>query len=359
MAGCSQRPLPEKTRQKATMSEMVGQMLMVGFRGLEICDDSWIVAAVEDLGLGGVVLYDRDVLLKQNIRNIASPEQLRRLVLDLQSRSRIPLLVAVDQEGGKVSRLKPRYGFPTTMSAEQLGRIGKAEETRKAARHIGRTLAKVGINCDLAPVVDVNVNPENPAIGRLGRSFSGNPQVVASQAKAFIQGLHDAKILACIKHFPGHGSAWNDSHLGLTDVTSTWSAIELEPFTTLIQDGVCDAVMTGHLFNARIDSNYPATLSVKTLKGILRERLGFKGLIISDDMQMSAITKYYGLEEAVYRFIAAGGDVLLFANNLQYNPSIVETVHGLILDMIAQGRIHPSQIERSYRRIMSLKSRLQ
>ncbi len=333
-------------------------MVMVGFRGLGVSKDSPVIRAIDEVGLGGVVLYDRDVMLEKEKRNIANPDQLGRLVRDLQARTEIPLFVAIDQEGGKVNRLKTEYGFPPSLSAAELGRIDQTERTELAARRIGQTLSQVRINLDLAPVVDVNVNPSNPAIGRLGRSFSQEPEEVICHAEAFIRGLHEEGVLSCIKHFPGHGSAWNDSHLGLTDITKTWTDQELIPFEAIIEHGLADAVMTGHLFNAKIDPEYPATLSVKALKGLLRDRLAFDGVIISDDMQMAAIKEFYGLEEAVYRFVKAGGDILLFANNLQYDPKIAIKVHGLILDMVSQGRIEPSRIRDSYCRIMNLKRRL-
>jgi len=341
-----------------SLSKMVGQMIMLGFRGLEISEDSPIVEAIEEVKVGGVVLYDQDVILKEDTRNVDSPDQLRCLVQELQARSETPLLVAIDQEGGQISRLKTKYGFPPTMSAAKLGKIDQTDRTEVAARRIGQTLNRVKVNLDLAPVVDVNVNPQNPAIGRLDRSFSKDPEEVIEHATAFIRGLHAEGILSCIKHFPGHGSAWNDSHFGLTDITQTWTKQELRPFQAIIEKGLCDAVMTGHLFNAKIDSEYPATLSVKALKGLLRDKLGFKGVIISDDMQMAAIKEFYGLREAVYRFIKAGGDILLFANNLQYDPKIAIKVHGLILDMVSQGRIETSRIRDSYCRIMHLKRRL-
>src|SRR5690606_10098573 len=161
------------------------------------------------------------------------------------------------------------------------------------------TLAEAGINLNLAPVVDVNVNPDNPVIGQLERSFSGDPDVVTEQAKAFIEAHHEHGVLCTLKHFPGHGSSEADSHLGFVDVTNLWSRQELEPFRNLIDAGLADAIMTAHIFNANWDSEHPATLSRAVITGILREELGYDGVVITDDMQMGAIRDFYGFEAAV------------------------------------------------------------
>ncbi|MCF8105521.1 MAG: glycoside hydrolase family 3 protein [Desulfohalobiaceae bacterium] len=352
-AGTKEKPCPEPS-----LPHQAGQMLMLGFRGPRPGPEDRIIADIRQGRAGGVILFDYDVLLDSQLRNIQNGQQVGRLIENLQAAARIPLLVAIDQEGGRVCRLKPGHGFPVFPGARELGRAGDPAGTEEAAYAMGRLLAGLGINCNLAPVVDLNVNPANPAIGSLGRSFSADPEVVVRQARAFIKGMDRAGVLTCLKHFPGHGSAFNDSHLGLTDITSTWSHRELIPFRELIGSGHADLVMTGHLFNARLDPEFPASLSPEIVNGLLRRKLGFSGVVVSDDLQMKAITNHYGLKETVRRSIEAGVDILLFGNNLEYDPEIADKVLKLIQEMVAAGEIEPARIRRSFERIMDLKSKV-
>ncbi len=339
-----------------SLRRMAGQMVMVGFRGLELNDSDQITKDVASGRVGGVVLFSTDVALKSQVRNIQSPEQVRSLVQYLKQRAPEPLIVAVDQEGGRVARLTPRHGFPATISAQELGERGSLEFTSRTARALGLTLAQAGFTIDLAPVVDVNVNPANPAIGKLGRSFSPDPEKVAAQALAYIKGLRQAGIQNCVKHFPGHGSAWNDSHHGMADVTDTWSEAELLPYVRLFKAGAVDVVMTAHVFNAKLDPVYPATLSRAVITGLLRQKLGYDGVIFSDDMQMKAVSRFYGLEQAVTLCVNAGVDMLLFGNNLEYDPMTPTKVVDMLMRKVKSGEIPASRIQESYDRIMRLKA---
>ena len=196
-------------------------------------------------------------------------------------------------------------------------------------------------------------------IGALGRSFSANPDTVVFHAGIFIDEHQKRGILNGCKHFPGHGSATADSHLGLTDVTQTWSEIELEPYRQLIKAGKCPMVMSAHVFNQNLDTAYPATLSHKILTGILRGQLGFNGVIVSDAMEMKAITEQYGQEEAIGLAINAGCDILVFSNNIsEYNPDVVPDVVSIILALVDEGKISEQRIDQSYERIMQLKTSL-
>jgi len=336
----------------------IGQMLKIGFRGLQVADTNHIVRDIKKYHLGGVVLFDYDVPSHSPVRNIKSPEQLKKLVTDLKARSDIPLSIAIDQEGGKVARLTPEHGFPKTVSAEYLGDLNNPDSTRFYAQRMARTLSNMGINVDIAPVVDVNVNPNNPVIGKLDRSFSSDPQIVAKQAAIFIKAMHKYGVLTVLKHFPGHGSSTADSHLGVVDVTNTWSKKELIPYKQLIDSNLVDMVMTAHIFNTHIDSTYPATMSRPTITGILRDSLGFNGVVMSDDMMMGAIRKEYGLKTAIKQAILAGVDVLSFSNNSIYDPQIVPKAHNIIKKMVQDGEISRSRIDQSYDRIMKLKQRL-
>lgn len=353
---CSQST-PEN-QSEVSLDVKIGQMLKIGFRGIEIADTNHIVRDIQKYHLGGVVLFDYDVPTDTPERNIESPEQVKRLVESLKSMADIPLIVSIDQEGGRVARLKSKFGFPKSVSAQHIGDLDNPDSTRHYARKTAETLSDLGINVNLAPVVDVNVNPENPIIGGLERSFSGDPQKVAEHAAIYIEAMHDYDILTALKHFPGHGSSEKDSHLGVVDVTETWSEKELIPYRRLIDLGLADAVMTAHIFNAKLDSTYPATLSEPTISGVLRDSLEYDGVIISDDLMMGAIRKEYGLKTTITQALKAGVDILSFANNSIYNPDIVPKAHSIINELIEEGEISEERINESYRRIMEFKKPL-
>jgi len=343
--------------RQISLDDKIGQMLLVGFRGLSVSDGDQIVRDIKLGRIGGVVLYDRDVALGSDVRNIQSPGQLKSLITSLQNSAQIPLFVAIDQEGGKVNRLKTKYGFPASVSQQYLGTLNNPDSTKYYADRTAKTLFDLGINLNFSPVVDVNVNPKSPAIGAVERSFSADPQIVSDNAQIVINSHHQKNILTSLKHFPGHGSAASDSHLGFTDVTSTWQSLELEPYQNLINNNYQDFVMTAHIFNANLDPEYPATLSKKIMTGILREQLNFKGVIITDDMGMGAITSQFGLETAVEKSIEAGVDILLFANNLNYDEHIAEKVIKIVKSLIADGKISANRINESYKRIIALKKK--
>ena len=331
-------------------------MVVVGFRGRTADEAEPTLRQVTDLGLGGVVLFSVDQLTG-GPRNVESPEQLAALVEALQSAARVaPLLVAIDQEGGRVARLGPANGFPPPpQSAAELGRLDDIAVTRAEGRAAAEVLAAAGITLNLAPVVDLAVNPDNPIIAALDRSFGVDPVKVAAQAGAFIDGHHDVGLRCTLKHFPGHGSSTGDSHLGVVDVTDTWTDAELEPFATLVMDGRADAVLTAHVFNARLDPDHPATLSRATITGLLREQLGWDGAVVSDDMQMGAIRDAYGYEEAVALAIEAGIDLLVVANQIVYEPEVAVRSVDAIEALVRSGRISEARINESWRRISALK----
>lgn len=341
-----------------SLREKIGQMLLVGFRGATPADCALAVRDIREHHVGGVILFDQDVADPTlGRRNIHSPAQVRELLVFLQAQSRVPLLTAVDQEGGRVNRLKPDYGFPASISHEELGRLDDERETQHHAATTADALKAAGFNLNLAPVVDLDANPDNPIIHGKRRSFSADPEVVARHAAAFV-GAHRARgVLTCAKHFPGHGSARGDTHLGLVDVTASWTERELEPFRTLAAAGLADMIMTAHVFNARLDADRPATLSAKVVTGILRERLGFDGVVISDDMEMRAISSRWGLEESVPAAVEAGIDLLCFGNNLTYDPDIAPRAAEILERAVTSGRIPLSRIDTSHRRLMALKSR--
>jgi beta-N-acetylhexosaminidase len=340
-----------------SLRDRIAQMLLVGFRGLTVEGAGEIVSDIQDRNLGGVVLFDTDQPTHSKVRNVESPAQLTALISGLQSLATTPLLVAIDEEGGLVARLDQRHGFPPTISAADLGARGDVAFTQAAGTKIAQTLASVGVNLNLAPVVDLNVNPTNPIIGSLGRSFSADPAVVTSQAEAFIEGHRSVGVLTTLKHFPGHGSSTGDTHLGVVDVTDTWSDVELEPFRNVVDDRLADAVLTAHVFNSKLDPQHPATLSQPTITGILREQIGWDGVVISDDMQMGAIRQAYGYKDALRLAILAGVDVLTIAQQQVYEPGIVASTIDLIEGLVNDGSLTEARIDQSYQRIQALKER--
>jgi beta-N-acetylhexosaminidase len=325
-------------------------MLLVGFRGLEIRPDDAITVALE-AGVGGVILFDRDQT-RGGSRNIASPQQLARLTASLRAAASGPLLIAVDQEGGRVSRLNPAQGFPGTKTQAAVGATGEPDVALAVGRAMGATMASAGIDFDLAPVVDVNVDPDNPAIGALDRSFSADPGVVAAMAEAEIRGLHQRGIRSAIKHFPGLGSATaNTDFAASVDVTNTWTEAELEPYETLIGLGLPDAVMSAHILNRHLDPKLPASLSPAVVDGLLRRRLGWTGAVMTDDLGAAAITSHYQRAEAIALAIEAGNDLLTFANQATYVDDLARRVVAAIVAHVESGRITEARIDESIARL--------
>ena len=331
----------------------IGQMLMIGFRGQSAPDDSVVVRNLRNQHVGSVVLFEYNTT-----RTAQSSTRLKALTSALQAAATIPLLIAIDQEGGQVDRLRAFYGYPATVSAGFLGALNDLSTTQTYATTIAATLLDHGINLNLAPVVDVNANPSNPVIGRYERSFSQDPETVARHAAEFIRAHHAQGVLCTLKHFPGHGSSSGDTHYGFVDVTGTWSDAELTPYQELIHAGLADAIMTAHIFNAKLDDALPATLSHPIITGVLRQQLGYGGVIVSDDMQMSAISKYYDFETAVQAAVIAGVDVIAIANNLTYTGDAAARAHGAIRRLVDDGLIGEDRIDQSYRRVMALKQRI-
>ena len=337
------------TFAQTDLRHKISQMLMIGFQGKSVTD-TMLINDLNKRGVGGVILF---------AANIESPTQLNQLTTQLKSYSSIPLFISVDQEGGKVARLNATNGYQSTYSAFKIGTYFNNEfDTRGWAGQMATWLSSAGINIDLAPVADVDINPTSPAIGALDRSFSKIPDSVYQHCFWFIDEFHQRNLFNTLKHFPGHGSAATDSHLGFTDITNTWADSELIPFRKLIASGYNDFIMSGHLFNSNLDPNYPASLSNKVLTELLRDSLKFKGLIITDGMFMGAISNNYTFDKAVELAINAGNDVLLYTANNLNGKSLVDSVVNIVMNKISEGKITEQRIDESYKRIIMKKSLL-
>jgi beta-N-acetylhexosaminidase len=281
---------------------LAGQRFLFGFDGLEVSPDCRTL--IRDFGAGNVILFGR---------NVDAPEQVAELVRELQSVARdagheLPLLVGVDQEGGRVARLgKPWTRWPPLRA---LGRADSEDLARRVGEALAAELGACGIRWDFAPVVDVDTNPDNPVIG--DRSFGPDPERVATLGAALVRGLQSSGVAACAKHFPGHGDTALDSHLELPVVEhprSRLDEVELRPFRAAVEAGVA-SVMTGHLLLPELDAERPATLSRALLGGVLRDELGFLGLVVSDDLEMKAVAARWPAGERALLAAEAGCDVL-------------------------------------------------
>lgn len=330
----------------------IGQMLLIGFPGPEV--DAKVLEEVRTGKVGSIILFEKNIPPRNSF--IA----LKKITWTYQQAAPIPLFIGIDQEGGRVNRLKEKYGFPRSITAAAMGKSHSLDTVRIYAEATAATLAGLGINVNFAPVVDLASNPDNPIIARYGRAFSADEDSVALLAREFIKAHRKYNVLTALKHFPGHGSSKSDTHLGIADVTNTWEPRELKPYTTLIDSGYVDAVMSAHIVNMKLDpSGNPGTLSKPILTGILRDSLHYDGVVFSDDMQMHAITEQYGLKDAIRLAIQAGIDIMTFSNNIAGSDKrTADTVHALIREMVKNGEIPEGRIDESFHRIMKLKNRL-
>ena len=269
-------------------------------------------------------------------------------------------LISVDEEGGKVQRLRAKNGFyghyPSAKTVSKKG----VQSAQKIYTNMAKEMSCVHINFDLAPIADVAINPRNKVINGFGRSYGKSPKAVAIYDRVFMNQMHRYGILTSLKHFPGHGSSLGDTHDGFVDITNTWQKnIELEPYKRLISAGQVDSIMVAHVFNRRLDKNYPASLSRNVVTGLLRNKLGYRGVVISDDMQMGAISKHYELEDAIRLSINAGVDMLLFGNQLDPSNevSLAELV-GTTRKLVREGKIKVRKINDANRRIDRMKSKI-
>ena len=348
-----------------SLRKKISQMLIVGFNGTEITQDNPIYNDIINENISGVILFSKDfkkILAKEKdtTKNIKSPKQLKTLIKQIKTLSPSKLFISIDEEGGQISRLPSSMGFKAeTLSHKQLGEKDDTKLTYNQAKKIAKTLKNLGVNVNFAPCVDLAINKESPIIYKKGRSFSDNPQIVVKHAQQYIQAHNKYNILTVAKHFPGHGSAIDDSHKGFTDVTSTWNKIEIEPYTELNNKGLLNAVMIAHVYNENLDKDYPATLSKNVITDILKNETGFKGLIITDDMQMYAISENYSLEDSIILAINAGNDILLFGNNIKSDKNIAKEFNDIVFNAVKDGKIPQDRIEESYNKIMKIKAGLE
>lgn len=319
--------------------DTIGQLLMVGFSGTELSSE--FIDWLQEFRPGGVILFSR---------NLVDPEQVAQLTNSLQEHApNPPLLIAIDQEGGRVSRLP--QGFTIFPSAASVAACQSPDVAYGVAEITAKELRAVGINMNMAPVLDVNSNPANPIIGN--RAYGETPKQVCTFGVATMQGLQDHGVIPCGKHFPGHGDTTTDSHKVLPVVNADrerLNDIELEPFRHAIQHGL-PTLMTAHVHYPALDAEAPATLSRTILTDLLRDELGFKGVTLTDDMEMRAILDHRSIGEASVRSLQAGADIVLICHQ---QPRQTEAVLA-IEQALDRGELSMDHLSASLERIAALK----
>lgn len=319
-----------------------GRVLVGGFPGETLHGD--FRGLVEEGLVGGAILFARNLRGLEHAASLVS--ELRALASPLGA----PLLVSIDQEGGRVQRL--RAPFPELPPMRSVGDLGRKSVARRAGVLIGECLAMAGFTQNYAPVLDVDSNPDNPVIG--DRSFSRDPSAVARLGAAYIDGLQSAGVAACGKHFPGHGDTSKDSHLELPTLPhgrERLEAIELVPFRAAVRAGVA-SIMTAHVLFPALDPAHPATLSEHVIEALLRRGMGFDGVIVSDDLEMKAVADHYGVEDAAIRAIRAGCDQLLIC----HQPELVRRAHQALVAAALDGTLPAARLMEAAARVDRLKS---
>ncbi|MGC4022542.1 MAG: glycoside hydrolase family 3 N-terminal domain-containing protein [Cyclobacteriaceae bacterium] len=339
-----------KAQQIDSLDLKIGQMILIGIPEAKV--DSTVLEEVKQGRVGSLIYFEKNIP-----KSSSAFAAFKKISWKYQKAASIPLFICIDQEGGKVNRLKEKYGFTRSISAASVGRFKSLDSVQFYAEATAATLAGLGINVNFAPCVDLAVNPTNPVIVKNERSYSANEDSVALFAKEVVKKHRKFGIVTALKHFPGHGSSKDDTHLGLADITNTWSERELKPYKVLIDSNYVDGVMSSHVVNGKLDpSALPGTLSKPVIDGILRKKLHYNGVVFSDDMQMKAIISNYGFEDAIKMTINAGVDIVCVANNVpMVDRHSVSEVHGIIKRNVQTGKIPMSRINESYQRVMRLK----
>ncbi|HEV7317404.1 MAG TPA: glycoside hydrolase family 3 N-terminal domain-containing protein [Ensifer sp.] len=342
-----------KKGDDVALREMIGQMIIIGFEGSRVSDPSIrrLLTKIENGQITGVLYLQR---------NIASKKATAAMNNAMQKVAPSPVLIAIDQEGGAIQRIPPSLGFPALPPAKTVASKMSPRRAYEAYSSLAIALSQWGFNLNLGPVADLDVNPQSPAIGRLGRSFSRDVETVVQYAAAFVDAHREHGVLTALKHFPGHGSARADSHDGFVDVSRTSKPSELTVFERLIDDDFADLVMVGHTFDAKYQPNgkLPATLDAQIVRALLRNQIGYKGPVITDDLQMAAVAGRFPLREAVVSSVLAGNDLLVFGNSKTVDPDIDVKVTNILVQEAAQDPKIKAAIARAAKRVAALKQRL-
>ena len=334
----------------ADVDEMVGQMIILGFNGNTVKSKGFktVLEQVEKGEIGGVIFFED---------NIKNKEEFLKMTTALKnSKAKYKPFISIDMEGGNVLRMNENNGFKNFKSAKEVSKLTTKEAYREYS-DMALELAKMNINLNFAPCVDLAINKDS-IIETKERSYSKDPKVVIAYAKEFINAFDDKKIATSIKHFPGHGSPTGDTHLGFVDITKTYKDEELIPYLELANLKPTQTVMVSHLYNKNIDARYPSSLSYNTIEKFLRIQTDFKGVIITDDLDMGAIRKNYELYEIVPLAVNAGENILLFSNRTDGDEKLAKKINLIIKNGLIEGLILPSNILESYKKVIKLKKQI-
>lgn len=336
-------------RVLAALGAEVGRLLILGFYGTSANAGSArsLAAHMRNGHVGGVVF------LGHNVKNRKGIESLTDL---FATASKGRGLIAIDHEGGTVQRLKAKHGFTRLPKALRVGGQRSSAEATALYAQAAKELRSAGFTLNLAPVADLHWK-RNPIIGRNGRAFSSDPVEVAVYAEAFVKSHRSNGVLCAVKHFPGHGLSRGDTHDGLVDITHSWSEIELEPFRALVRKEAADIVMSGHLYHQSLEKGgVPITFSRRALEGTLRSVLGFKGAIITDDLDMGAIRKHYSQRDALLKALAAGNDLILMTNSARPDKDLPLKAGAWVRDALETGQLSKRALEASLHRVGVLRN---
>lgn len=337
-----------------SLDAMAGQMIMSGFSGDSVAAVSDVAALVGAGTLGGVMY------LKTNVTSLDAVKAMNAAFR--AANPDLPAFIALDQEGGQVERLTSAVGFNEIASASEIASSTDPIGAEEIYAGMATGLRSAGFTLNFGPVVDLALDPDNPIIARYGRSFGTDPERVVAYAGAFVAAHRREGVLTALKHFPGHGSSASDSHEGFVDITNTWQTVELEPFRQLVASGSADMVMVAHLYHAKFGTNpeqrLPASLSPSWIEGVLRDQLGFQGVVVTDDLEMGAIRKRFTLTESVVAAVRAGADILLFSNTVEPRLSLAEEVREILVAEAERDPAFKARIAESYARIVALKRSL-
>jgi beta-N-acetylhexosaminidase len=338
-------------RPRDELAAAVGDLLLVGFHGSTSASPSArLLARQVRRGQVGAVFFVSE--------NIGTTEDVVGLLRLFRAGTARPLL-AIDHEGGVVQRLTKAHGFTRVPAARKVAAKMSPSGACSLYAQAGRDLATFGFNVNLGPVLDVD-DPTNPAIGFHGRAYGKDPRLIASYAQAFVEGFGSAGVMCAAKHFPGHGRAVNDSHDEAADISATWTEAELEPFTQLLSSCHAPAmVMTGHLRLSQLSPDgRPATISAPIVTGLLRGRLGYQGVVVTDDLDMGALSRSMGRREAFVQAIAAGSDLLMIKNLFGYDPLLPQRAVGWVRSAIARGELKEERVMEAAERVRALREKM-
>lgn len=336
------------------LNAMIGQMLMLGFQGKSAnsAGAKRLATQIQRGEVGGVVMLGYNFASKGAVKGLTG--------LFKNAAGSNKVFLAVDMEGGSVQRLGAKLGYPRIASARSIARRMSPSAAKPSFRKLADISKNAGFNMNLGPVIDLLVNPANPVIAKWNRAYSPDPAKVAAYGAAFVDAHNEAGVLAVLKHFPGHGSSSGDSHYGFVNISKTWTQKELEPFKSLINAGKAPAIMPGHLVHSKIATDgVPVSISKPAISGLLRGKLGYQGLVISDDLQMAAIASNYGYKNTLIRAVNAGVDVLMISNSRRPDPNLPRKTIKIIADAVKAGTISRAKIEAAYKRIRAAKQKIQ